>query len=59
LDPKTGKFTEYPSPYTERSTRDLWEDSKGRIWYGAENLFKVGYFRLRSPSEMAAVQNVK
>ncbi len=59
LDPKTGRFTEYPSPYTERSTRDLWQDSHGRIWYGAENLFKVGYFRLRTPSEMAAVQNKK
>jgi virginiamycin B lyase len=59
LDPKTGKFTEYPSPYAERSTRDLNEDSKGRIWFGAENIFRVGYFRLRTASEMAAVQDIK
>jgi len=59
LDPKTGKFTEYPSPYGERSTRDLNEDSKGRIWYGAESLFRVGYMRLRTPSEMAALQDIK
>jgi len=59
LDPKTGKFTEYPSPYGERSTRDLNEDSKGRIWYGAESLFRVGYFRPRTASEMAAVQDIK
>jgi virginiamycin B lyase len=59
LDPKTGQFTEYPSPYGERSTRDLTEDSKGRIWYGAENVFRVGHMRLRTPSEMAAVQDIK
>jgi len=59
LDPKTGKFTEYPSPYGERSTRDLNEDSKGRIWYGAGSLFRVRYFRLRTTSEMAAVQGIK
>jgi virginiamycin B lyase len=59
LDPTTGKFTEYPSPYGERSTRDLTEDSKGRIWYGAENVFRVGYLRLRTPSEMAAAQDIK
>jgi virginiamycin B lyase len=59
LDPKTGKFTEYPSPYAERSTRDLNEDAKGRIWFGAENIFRVGYFRLRTASEMAAVQDIK
>jgi len=59
LDPKTGKFIEYPSPYGERSTRDLNEDSKGRIWYGAESLFRVGYMRLRTPSEMSAAQNMK
>jgi streptogramin lyase len=59
LDPKTGKFIEYPSPYAERSTRDLNEDSKGRIWFGAENIFRAGYFRLRTASEMAAVQNIK
>jgi len=59
LDPRTGKFTEYPSPYGERSTRDLNEDSKGRIWYGAESLFRVGYFRLRTASEMVAVRDIK
>jgi virginiamycin B lyase len=59
LDPKTGKFTEYPSPYGERSTRDLVEDSKGRIWYGAQDMFRVGYMRLRTPSEMAAIQSIK
>ena len=59
LDPKTGKFTEYPSPYGERSTRDLNEDSRGRIWYGAENIFRVGYMRLRTPSELAPIQDMK
>ena len=59
LDPKTGKFTEYPSPYGERSTRDLMEDAKGRIWYGAENVFRVGYLRVRTPAEMAALQDIK
>jgi streptogramin lyase len=59
LDPKTGKFTEYPSPYGERSTRDLTEDSKGQIWYGVESMFRVGHMRLRSATEMAAVQDIK
>ena len=59
LDPKTGKFTEYPSPYAERSSRDLWTDSDGRIWFGAQNIFRVGYARLRTRSEMAAVENIK
>jgi len=59
LDPKTGKFTEFPSPYSERSTRDLVEDDKSRIWYGAENVFRVGYMRVRTPAEMAAIQDAR
>jgi len=47
LDPKSGKVTEYPSPYGERGTRDMFEDAKGRIWYGAQPYFKVGYFYVR------------
>jgi hypothetical protein len=34
LDPKSGKMAEFPSPYGERGTRDMFEDSTGRIWYG-------------------------
>jgi virginiamycin B lyase len=56
LDPKTGKVTEYPSPYGERGTRDMFEDSAGRIWYGAQPYFKAGYFRLRSESERVLPQ---
>jgi len=55
LDPKTGKIVEYPSPYGERGTRDLWSDAEGRMWYGAQPYFRVGYVRLRSQSEMAAL----
>lgn len=47
LDPKTGTVTEYPSPYGERGTRDMFEDAKGRIWYGAQPYFKAGYFYVR------------
>jgi hypothetical protein len=50
-DPKTGKVMEVPSPYGERGTRDMFEDSTGRIWYGAQPYFKVGYFRVRSEAE--------
>jgi virginiamycin B lyase len=48
LDTKTGKFTEYPTPYGEKHTRDLFEDAQGRIWFGAQPYFKVGYVRLRT-----------
>lgn len=57
LDPKTGKVTEYPSPYGERGTRDLFEDAQGRVWYGAQPYFKVGYVRVRSASERPVAQN--
>ena len=32
--------------------------SKWGIWFGAESLFRVGYFRRRTASEMAAVQDI-
>jgi streptogramin lyase len=51
LDPKTGKVTEYPSPYGERGTRDMVVDAKGRIWYGAQPYFKAGYVRVRTAAE--------
>jgi len=54
LDPSTGKFIEYPTPYGERATRDMFADSHGRIWYGAQPYFKVGYVRLRPASELRA-----
>jgi virginiamycin B lyase len=54
LDPATGKVVEYPSPYGERGTRDMFEDKQGRIWYGAQPYFKVGYVRVRSEAEKAA-----
>jgi virginiamycin B lyase len=54
LDPKTGKVIEYPTPYVEKATRDMFADSHGRIWYGAQPYFKVGYVRLRTDSEMRA-----
>ena len=54
LDPKTGKVVEYPSPYGERGTRDMFEDTQGRIWYGAQPYFKAGYFRVRTEAEKAA-----
>ena len=53
LDPKTGSVVEYPSPYSERGTRDMFEDAQGRIWYGAQPYFKVGYLRVRTPEEKA------
>ena len=56
-DPKTGKVMEFPSPYGERGTRDMFEDSTGRIWYGAQPYGKVGYVRLRTESEKALAQN--
>jgi virginiamycin B lyase len=59
LDPRTGKFTEYPSPYAERSSRDLETDSEGRVWFGAQNIYRVGYARLRTSSEMADVKDIK
>jgi streptogramin lyase len=54
LDPATGKVVEYPSPYGERGTRDMFEDKQGRMWYGAQPYFKVGYVRIRSEAEKAA-----
>ena len=51
---KTGKVTEYPSPYGERGTRDMFEDAQGRIWYGAQPYFKAGWFRVRTEAEKAA-----
>ena len=50
LEPKSGTFTEYPTPYGEKHTRDLFEDAQGRIWYGAQPYFKVGYVHLRTNS---------
>jgi len=57
LDPKTGKFTEYPTPYGEKHTRDLFEDKQGRIWYGIQPTFKVGYVRLRTNSSGSMAEN--
>src|SRR5437764_14138354 len=54
LDPSTGKVIEYPSPYGERGTRDMEEDSQGRMWYGAQPYFKAGYVRVRSAAEKAS-----
>jgi virginiamycin B lyase len=54
LDPKTGKVVEYPTPYVEKGTRDMFEDSHGRMWYGAQPNSKVGYVRVRSASELRA-----
>jgi len=51
LDPKTGKITVYPSPYGEKATRDMFEDSEGRLWYGAQPYYKAGYIRLRGDAE--------
>ena len=56
LDPKTGKVIEYPTPYGERGTRDMFEDAQGRIWYGAQPYGKVGYVRLRTDLEKAVAQ---
>jgi virginiamycin B lyase len=56
LDPKTGKVIEYPTPYGERGTRDMFEDSQGRIWFGAQPYGKVGYVRLRTEPTKAIAQ---
>lgn len=56
LDPKTGKVIEYPTPYGERGTRDMFEDSQGRIWFGAQPYGKVGYVRLRTEPAKAIAQ---
>ena len=57
LDPKTGKVIEYPSPYGERGTRDMFEDSQGRIWFGAQPYGKVGYVHLRAePGKAVALE---
>jgi hypothetical protein len=29
-------------------------DAKGRVWYGAQPYFKVGYVRVRTEAEKAA-----
>jgi len=42
------------APYGERGTRDMFEDKQGRMWYGAQPYFKVGYVRIRSEAEKAA-----
>jgi streptogramin lyase len=47
IDP-AGKVVAYPSPYISRGSRDLWPDAQGRMWYGAQPEFKVGYFYVRS-----------
>ena len=57
LDPKTGKVIEFPSPYGERGTRDMFEDSEGRMWYGAQPYMRVGYVRLRAESEKVTAKN--
>jgi virginiamycin B lyase len=57
LDPKTGKITVYPSPYGEKATRDMFEDSQGRMWYGAQPYYKAGYIRLRNDGEKPIVEN--
>ena len=54
VDTKTDKVTVYPSPYTERNTRDLFEDAQGRIWFGAQPYFRVGYFVVRKESDKPA-----
>ncbi|MBI3048075.1 MAG: carboxypeptidase regulatory-like domain-containing protein [Acidobacteria bacterium] len=46
IDP-SGRMVAYPSPYISRGTRDLWPDAQGRMWYGAQPEFKVGYFYVR------------
>jgi streptogramin lyase len=56
LDPKTGKVTEYASPYGEKGSRDMDEDSQGRIWFGAQPNAKVGHFYVRSEGEKALAQ---
>jgi streptogramin lyase len=56
LDHRTGKVIEYPTPYGERGTRDMFEDSQGRIWYGAQPYYKVGYVRPRSASQKSIAQ---
>jgi streptogramin lyase len=56
LDPKTGKVIEYPTPYGERGTRDMFEDAHGRIWYGAQPYGKVGYVRPREDSAKTQAQ---
>jgi len=57
LDPNTGKVIEYPSPYPDSGPRDMFEDSHGRMWYGAQPYFKTGYVRLRTESELRAAGN--
>ena len=56
LDQKTSHWIEYPSPYNDSGPRDLTLDSHGRMWYGAQPYFKVGYVRVRSDAEMAAAK---
>ena len=34
--------------------RDMFEDKQGRICYGVQPYFKVGYVRIRSEAEKAA-----
>ena len=46
IDP-SGKVVAYPSPYISRGTRDMWVDAQGRMWYGVQPEFKVGYLYIR------------
>lgn len=47
LDPRTGKIVEFPSPYGERATRDMWPDAEGRMWFGNQPYLSVGSIAVR------------
>ena len=47
LDPATGEVTQYPMPYSEVGTRDLFPDATGeKMWYGTQPNDRVGYFMI-------------
>ena len=47
LDPATGEVTQYPMPYSEVGTRDLFPDASGeKMWYGTQPNDRVGYFMI-------------
>lgn len=49
LNPTTGEVTEYPFPHSEISIRELFMDSRGRLWFASSSNNKVGYFYFQDP----------
>jgi virginiamycin B lyase len=47
IDGTTGKIVEFPSPYGERATRDMWPDAQGRMYFGNQPYRSIGSIWVR------------